>query len=147
MDLSKFTRDELILAGVALLLVVDLLFLPWIDVTVGGIGLFTVSLTSPATGTPDGWLGVLAVLGALALIADLALERLSSARLPALGGGRAGTRLILAVAVAACLALKFLLHAHFSWFGGGFWGAVALTVPLVVLANRARAAEAGIVVQ
>jgi len=35
MDLSKFTRDELIMGSVALLLVIDLLFLPWFEVSVG----------------------------------------------------------------------------------------------------------------
>ncbi len=35
MDLSKFTRDELIMAGVALLLAIDLLFLPWFDISIG----------------------------------------------------------------------------------------------------------------
>jgi hypothetical protein len=73
MDVSKFTRDELILAGVALLLVIDLLFLPWFDISVG-IGTFKVSATSSATASPDGWLGVFAVLAA-ALVAVAARAR------------------------------------------------------------------------
>ncbi len=56
---AKRKRNELILGGVALLLVIDLLFLPWFDI---GIGPFSV--TSTATGAPDGWLGILAVLAA-----------------------------------------------------------------------------------
>ena len=79
MDVSKFTRDELILGGIALLLVIDLLFLPWFDITVG-FGTFRVSATSSATGSPDGWLGVLAVLVALALMAYLVLKRLAPPR-------------------------------------------------------------------
>ena len=66
MDMSKFSREELIMAGVALLLAIDLLFLPWFDVTVS-IGSFKASFTSSATGEPDGWLGVLAVLSLVAL--------------------------------------------------------------------------------
>jgi len=135
MDLSKFTRDELILGGVALLLAIDLLFLPWFEISVG-IGGLTLSVSSTATGSPDGWLGVLGVLASLALVGDLAFERLSSAQLPAVGGSRATTRLALAITAAVCVALKFLFHVHFDLFGIGFWAAVVLAVALVVFARR-----------
>lgn len=135
MDLSKFTRDELILGTVAILLALDLLFGPWFEVSVG-IGTLTLSASSTATGAPDGWLGVIAMLASLGVVADLALERLSSAELPAVGGTRAATRLALAVTAAACLALKFLLNVHFDYFGFGFWAAVVLAGALVVFARR-----------
>src|ERR1700742_3618424 len=125
MDLSKFTRDELILGSLALLLAVDLLFLPWFEVSVG-IGNITLSASSTATESPDGWLGVLGVIASLALVADLALERLSNADLPAIGGTRAATRLALAITAAACVAVKFILNVHFNYFGFGFWAAVVL---------------------
>jgi hypothetical protein len=140
MDMSKFSREELILAGVALLLVIDLLFLPWFDISIG-IGTFKASFTSSATGAPDGWLGVLAVLTLLALIADLALERLGNVEVPAINGSRATTRLVLAAVAAGFVALKFLFHIHFSLFGIGFWLAVVLTAALVVTAVRTRDAE------
>jgi hypothetical protein len=135
MDLSKFVRDELILAGVALLLAIDLLFLPWFEVSVS-VGSITLSASSTGTSDPDGWLGVIGVLACLALVADLALERLSSAQLPVLGGTRAATRLALAITAAAAVAVKFILNVHFDYFGFGFWGAVVLSVALVVLARR-----------
>ena len=137
MDMSKFSREELILAGVALLLAIDLLFLPWFDVTVG-IGSFKASFTSSATGEPDGWLGVLAVLSLVALVADLAVERLGNVDLPAINGNRADTRLALAGVAGGFVVLKFLFHIHFSLFGIGFWGAVVLTAALVATAVRAR---------
>lgn len=137
MNLDNVRRDDWLLAGVALLLIIDLLALPWFDISVG-----PVSITSTATGAPDGWAGVLAVIAAVALIGDLAIERLSpQTRLPALGGGRATTRLVLAGITALFVALKFLLHIHFSLFGFGFWAAVVLTVALVVVAMRAFQAE------
>ena len=133
MKLDDLRRDDWILGGVALLLAIDLLFLPWFDINLG-----IVSVTSTATGAPDGWLGVLALLSTLALIADLGIERLSpQTRLPAISGSRTMTRLVLAGATALFVALKFLFHVHFSLFGIGFWGAVVLTVALVVLAMRA----------
>ncbi|HEY1517635.1 MAG TPA: hypothetical protein VGF91_14535 [Solirubrobacteraceae bacterium] len=137
MDMSKFSREELILAGVALLLAIDLLFLPWFDVTVG-IGSFKASFTSSATGEPDGWLGVLALLSLVALVADLAVERLGNVDLPAINGNRADTRLALAAVAAGFVVLKFLFHIHFSLFGIGFWGAVVLTAALAATAVRAR---------
>jgi hypothetical protein len=81
------------------------------------------------------------VLAALAVIADLALERLAGAELPTIGGNRATTRLVLASIAAACVLLKFLFHVHFGWFGGGFWGGAVLAAVLVVAAKRARDTE------
>jgi hypothetical protein len=135
MDLSKFSRDELILAGVAILLVLDLLFLPWFEVSIG-LGSLELSASSTGTGAPDGWLGVLGVLASLAIVADLALERMTTANLPTIGSTRSATRFALAIVAAACVALKFLLNVHFNLFGFGFWAAVVLAVVLVVFARR-----------
>jgi hypothetical protein len=139
-DLDKFTRLEMLLALVALALVIDLIFLPWFDVSVG-VGTLTLSFTSQGTESPDGWLGVIAVLAALALIFDLALERLSTTQLPAINGSRATTRVALAVTAAACVGVKFILNVHFDLFGSGFWGAAVLSIALVVLATRIRDAS------
>lgn len=134
MNSSPISRDDWILGGVALLLVIDLLFLPWFSYSLGP---FSLSLT--ATDGPDGWLGVLGVLAALALIVDLAVERLSpQTTVPSIGGSRTQTRLALAAATALFVALKFLFHIHFSLFGFGFWAAVVLTVALVLFTLRAR---------
>ena len=108
---ASFTREELILAAVAILLVFDLLFLPWFEVTIG-LGSLELSASSPGTGAPDGWLGVIGVLASLALLADLALERLTTAELPTVGDGRGTTRFVLAIIAAACLGLKFILNVH-----------------------------------
>ena len=141
MDVSKFTRDELILAGLALLLVIDLLFLPWFDITIA-FGTFKESAPSTAAGSPDGWLGVLAVLTALALMAYMALDRLAAGvEVPTIGGNPATTRLVLAAVAAGFVGLKFLFHVHFDLFGIGFWGAVVLSAALVAVAARARDAE------
>ena len=137
-DLTKVRRDDWILAGVALVLAIDLLFFPWFDISVGP---FSASTT--ATGAPDGFFGVLALLCTIALIADLAVERLSpQTRLPALGGSRASTRCALAVATAALLALKFILNIHFDLFSWGFYLAVLLTAGLVFLTLQARRGQA-----
>jgi len=134
MKLESFSRDDWILGGVALLLLVGLLAFPWFSISFGP---FTA--TSSATGSPDGWLGVLAVLVLAALIADLAIERLSpGTAVPNIGGSRTQTRFVLALVAALFVALKFLFHIHFSYFGWGFYAAVVLTAALVWLANQAR---------
>ena len=81
-------------------------------------------------------LGVLAVLSVLALVADLALERLGAVTVPAIGGSRSNTRFALTAAAAGFIALKFLFHIHFSLFGFGFWATVVLAAALVTLAER-----------
>jgi hypothetical protein len=130
---SAVTRDEWIFAGVGLLLVIDLLFLPWFTITAGP---FSASLT--ASDAPDGWLCVLATIAA---IADLGVERLlPTATLPAIRGSRSETRLVLAGLAGLLIALKFVFHIHFSLFGFGFWAAIVLAIAFVVLARRLRGA-------
>jgi len=137
MNFEDVSREGWILAGLALLLLIALVAFPWFSVTIGP---FTA--TASATGAPDGWLGILAVLVLVALIADLAIERLSpQTTVPNIGGSRAQTRFVLAVAAAVLVALKFLFHIHFSLFGWGFYASVVLTVALVWFANQARASS------
>ncbi len=143
MDLSKISREDWIVAGLALLLAIDLLFLPWISASASfGVGHVTVSNT--ATDSPSGWLGVLGVLAALALIGHLAAERLGSFQMPSLGGSHAMTRLVLATVAAACVALKFLFHVDITttYWAFGFWAGVALAAALVITASRAHQADA-----
>jgi len=84
------------MAGIALLLAIDLLFLPWFSFSV-----LSISVSFTATGSPDGWLGVLALLCTIALVADLAIARLSpQTQLRAFGGSRENTRFVLAAAAA-----------------------------------------------
>lgn len=132
MSLDNVSRDAWIVGGLALLLAIDLLFLPWFSISFG-----FVTVTSTATGDPDGWLGILGALTAIALVVDVAVEQFSpQTTMPMFGGSRASHRLILAAATAVFVALKFLFHVHFSLFGFGFWAAAVLTIALVVATVR-----------
>jgi hypothetical protein len=123
---------------VALLLIIDLLFLPWFSATVS-VGPISASFTASATSDPDGWLGILSVLSALLLIVDLGIERFSpSTTIPNIGGSRTQTRFVLACVAAAFVVLKFLFHIHFSLFGFGFYLAIVLAAALVWVAFQTR---------
>ena len=138
MKFDSLSRDDWILAGLALLLVIVLLFLPWFSVSVS-VGSFSASFTATGTDDPDGWLGILAVLSALALIADLGVERLSpGTALPNIGGSRTQTRFVLACVTALFVVLKFLFNIHFDSFGFGFWLAIIVTAALVWVAFQTR---------
>ena len=128
-------RDEWIVVVLAVLLALDLLFLPWFQVTITGGGQ-TIPISDPATGAPDGWLGVLALLAVIALLADLGIERLSpQTDVPAVGNSRARTRMVLALIAAGLLAFKLLIHLG-SARGIGFWGALLLAGGLVFTTRR-----------
>ena len=118
--------------------------LPGASVTIRGTTLAFGGGALTATDSPDGWLGVLAVISLLALVADLALERLSpQTQVPVIGGARTTTRFVLACAAAGLIALKFLFHlGTFSNLGFGFWFGALLAGALVYYARQARDVDA-----
>ena len=125
---DALSRNDWIVGGLALLLVIDLLFLPWFSVA---------GFSFNATGSFDGWTAVIAMLVSAALLADLLVERLSpQTTLPNFGGSRTMTRFRLAIIAAAFVALKFVLHIHFSAFGFGFYLGVVVAAGLVFTTMR-----------
>jgi hypothetical protein len=136
-NLDNVTRDDWIVGGLAIVLAICLIILPWFDISVT-VGAFSASASYSATSTPDGWLGILAFIAALAVAADLAIERTSpQTTIPSIGGSRTQTRFILALICAAFVVLKFLFHIHFSLFGWGFYVDIILTAALVYFAWQA----------
>jgi hypothetical protein len=133
-NLENVKREDWIVGGLALLLAICLLVLPWFDISLGPFG----SATFSATSAPDGWLGVLAFIACLAVVADLAIERLSPQTQVPMLNSRAHTRFLLAVAAAVFVVLKFLFHIHFSLFGWGFYVDIILTAALVYCALQVR---------
>jgi hypothetical protein len=125
MDLAKLSREDMITGGLAIFLVIDLLFLPWYSV---------LGFTFSATSSPYSIWGVLALLSVIAYIADLALERFGGVEVPAIAGSRATTRTVLASATLGFMVIKFL--AHTSNFGIGFWLGMIAAISLVVLCVR-----------
>ena len=141
--LERLTREDWVVAGVAALLVLDLLALPWFSfgATIS-VGSESVSIGGSLTAVdaPDAWLGVLAVLCAAFLITDLAFERLlPETRLPSIASDRETTRYILACVAAGLIGLKFVLHlGRFGELALGFWVGLLLVAGLVALTRRVR---------
>jgi hypothetical protein len=146
LHLERLSREDWILGGVAVLLIFDLLVLPWFSfgATIS-VGSATVSIGGSLTGVdaPDAWLGVLALLSCAFLAADLGFERLSpQTRLPSIAEERETTRFVLACVAAALIAVKFLLHlGRFGELALGFWLAVLLAAGLVALTRQSREAR------
>ncbi len=135
MNVENVSREDWILGGIALVLVIDLLFFPWFSISLGPLG----SVSASATSAPDAWAGILAMLAAIVFIVDLAIERFSpQTALPAVNHSRTETRFIIACVVALFVLIKFLLQIHFSEFGFGFWLGIVLTVALVYFSLQAR---------
>ncbi|MGH2882291.1 MAG: hypothetical protein ACRDPA_06265 [Solirubrobacteraceae bacterium] len=145
LGLERLSRDDWMIIGVAGLLVLDLLVLPWFSfgATIA-VGSTTLSIggSASAVDAPDAWLGVLALMASAFVLADLATERLSpQTRLPTVARDRITGRYAIACATAGLLAFKFVLHlGRFGELALGFWTALLLVAALVILTRRARIA-------
>lgn len=140
MNTDGAKREDWVVGGLAVLLVIDLVELPWHTVAGGMIsGISFPSISDRATGPPDGLLGVLAVLAALAIVFDLLLEHLSpDTQIPSINGSRTLTRFALAITAAGLLALKFILHlTQIGDLGSGFWFGAVVTAALVYVTLKA----------
>ena len=113
MNLGKLSRGErtIVIAGV--LLVIDLLFLPWHSITVPYIG----SVDRNGISSPNAFLGFLAALGAAAMVAQVIVSRFTSATVPELPVPWPRAHMIGGLAVAGLLLLKLLLQTSFLGFG------------------------------
>jgi hypothetical protein len=146
LHLERLSREDWILGTLAVLVILDLLVLPWFSfgATIS-VGSATVSIGGSLTAVdaPDAFLGVLALLSCAFLVADLGFERLSpQTRLPSIAADRETTRYILACIAAVLIGLKFLFHlGRFGELALGFWLAVLLVAGLVAMTRRLRQAE------
>jgi hypothetical protein len=146
LHLERLSGEDWLLATLGMLLVFDLLLLPWFSfgATIS-VGSATVSIGGSLTAVdaPDAFLGVLALLSCAFLVADLGFERLSpQTPLPSIASDRETTRFALACLAAGLIALKFLFHiGRFGELALGFWLAVLLVGALVALTRRVRQTE------
>jgi hypothetical protein len=139
-------RDDWIVGGLALLLLIAALALPWYSVTnYANHHAFAVPTHRPAVQAPHAWAALIAVFALILLLVDLGLQRgLPDLEITAIGNRRRTARLVLSIVAAAFLALKFLLHP--SDLGWGFVLAVIIAILLLYAAlqvNRGASAIPG----
>jgi hypothetical protein len=150
--LSQLSRSEKITGVAGVLLLIGIIAFPWYHVgvagfTVNGQSFSGASFSATALQSDGAFAGVLALILLLALLAELAVTRFTSAQLPELPISWRAAELYAALAVLALLAVKFLLHiGNFGW---GFYADIVLALVLVYgtiglrVQNSARPAQSG----
>lgn len=130
----ELSKGDVAVLGLAVLLIVDLLWLPWISFD---------GLSFAATAAPDGWPAVIPIMLSLLVIVDLVVERFApQVSLPTIGGSRAATRFSFAYVAPLFVLLKLVLQwslyksSLFHVLGVGFYGALLLAVALVIASRR-----------
>lgn len=125
MDFNKLSKGERIVLIAGVLLIIDLLFLPWhrIDVpSVLGVDVGDVSRTGVQS--PNGGYGVLALLVTLIMVGQIIAARFTTAKLPNPPVPWERVHLIAGAVVAGLLLLKLLVEMDF--LGIGAWLGVLL---------------------
>ncbi|HLF40146.1 MAG TPA: hypothetical protein VI854_01600 [Acidimicrobiia bacterium] len=128
MDLKKLSPAERIIGAAGLLLLVDLLFLPWHRVSFG-FGDFRVTSSRSGVESPNGFWGLLALLLVLALVTHIVLSEFTTVKLPTLPVSWGQADFYAGIAIAVLLLLKLVLETSALAFGA--WLAVICAGALV----------------
>lgn len=124
MDLSKLTQGEKVVGAAGVLLLIDLLFLPWHSIDLG-----ILSVTRSAVESPNGFWGILALLVTVAMVAVVVVTRFTTTRLPDLPVPLGQAIFIGGLTVAGLLLLKLVVETEAlgfgAWFGILLGGAMA----------------------
>ena len=139
MNVANFKREDLIIGGIAVLMIIDLIILPWWSVSFGPI-----SVSGTGTDAPDGFAGILALIGSLLVLAEVLVRNLASGvQIPPVGGSAATTRLILAAIAAGFILLKLILQiGNIGDWDIGFWFGLVLAAGLLYVSVQGRNATA-----
>jgi hypothetical protein len=81
MDLSRLTQGERIVLLAGVVLIVDLLFLPWHSIDLG-VEIPGLDTTRSGVQSPNGGYGVLALLLTIIMVAQIIAAKLAGANLP-----------------------------------------------------------------
>jgi len=123
MDFNKLTLGDRIVLIAGTLLVIDLLFLPWHNIDLG-----ILSVKRTGVQTPNNFYGILALLLAIVMVAQIVAARLTTAKLPEIPVPWGRVHLIAGVAVLALLLLKLVVETDFLGFGA--WLGILLAAAL-----------------
>ena len=118
MDFSKLSREDWMVGGGSIVLIIDILFLAW-----HSVGPFDLS----GTDSPGGIWGVLALIVTIAVVVDLALARFSPTTVvPTTQLGRDMTRAAAAGLVLLLVLIKLIDSTSFLAYGT--WLGIILAV-------------------
>ncbi len=124
MDFSKLSREDWMIGGGGILLIIFLFALPFYSVSAG-----PYTATFAATGSPASIWGIIALILAIVVVVDWALANFSPAtQIPTTQLGREMTRTAIAGAIVFLLVIKLILHT--SYLGWGCF--VDIIVALIV---------------
>jgi phosphoglycerol transferase MdoB-like AlkP superfamily enzyme len=104
---ARLSQGERIVLVAGVLLIADLLFLPWYDIDLGPLD-EAVNTTATGVQQPYAGYGIAAVVLTLAMIAQIAVAKLLSARLPDPPVPWSQIHLILGIFVAVALVIKLV---------------------------------------
>ena len=114
--LAKLSQGERIVLVGGLLLIADLLFVPWHSVDLGGLDI-AFDTTRTGVESPNGGYGVAAVILTAIMIVQIVVARLTTARLPAMPLPWSQLQLVAGVFVAVVLVIKLVRETELLGFG------------------------------
>jgi hypothetical protein len=112
MDLSKLSLSDKIIGGAGIVLLIDLLFLPWHNIDLG-----FVSASRSGIESPNSFWGILALLLTIAVVAVIAVTRLTTTSMPDLPVPLNRAIFIATIAVLALLVIKLISETSYLGFG------------------------------
>jgi hypothetical protein len=126
-DFSKLSREDLMVGGGGLLLLIGLLAFPWFSVSYASVG----SYTAVATDSTGGIWAILALIILFAVIVDLGLARFSPETvLPTSKFGRELTRSFAVALIVLLMLIRVIAHTG-NWGWGFFVDLILLAVVAV----------------
>jgi len=131
---QQLSRGEKITGIAGILLLIGIIAFPWYHVGLPG---YTIAGQTYGGGSYDGnalqgpgsFFSILALIVLIALLAEVAISRFTTAQLPDLPISWSAAELYAAIAVLALLVIKILFHV--GNFGWGFYANIVLAVVLV----------------
>ncbi|MEA2685610.1 MAG: hypothetical protein QOE93_805 [Actinomycetota bacterium] len=113
MDFNKVTQGERIVLIAGILLIIDLLVLPWHNIELGGL----VDVNRTGVQSPNAFYGVLALIITLVMVGVIVATKLANANLPDLPVPWGQVHMIGGIVVFALVLLKLIVETNFLGFG------------------------------
>lgn len=123
MDLSKLSLGDKIIGGTTIVLIIDLLFLPWhkingISVSVGGTTIQSgADISRTGIQSPNSFWGLLALLLTLAVLALVVVRKLTTVQLPDAPRPWGELTFFATIAVLVLLLLKTIIETRALSYG------------------------------